>query len=194
MPIITTISHFVGDIMLPNTAITNPEGIVLDADITRYEPEMLKALLGYELYTLFEAGVINDTAKYLLIKNGSEFTDSNDRLQKWDGFVLNKNPIANYIFYWNRRNAATSTTGNGETATAVENGSRVSSNQKMVTAWNRMVDLNRKLHAFLVANEDDYTEYAGFSYPYWYSDCPLWESEEAKMFKNLFTKINTWSI
>jgi hypothetical protein len=180
---ITTYSQFKGSIYLPNTAPTYAEGTALALAITKYEHRYLKQFFGYEFYTLFQAGILATTQIYEDIRDGSTYVDTAGYTQEWEGFMTSeRNPIANYIYFYHRRDIITSTDGIGEQSSAVENGSRVSPNYKMTQAWNEMVDMNKKLHDFLVANEDIYPTYQYFT------------TGGDDEYNQLFTKINAFGI
>ena len=165
MPNIISASHFTGNIYLPNVQTSgNAERIRLDAAIAKYEPIYLKALLGYDLYTLFVAGLTDQTAIYETIRDGGTYTDTADITQEWLGFdTVGSSPLANFIYYKHRTDIATDTQGTGEYAGAAENGTRISPASKMCAAWNEMIEWNQKLHDFLVDNETDYPEYRYFT-------------------------------
>lgn len=181
---ITTVNQFTGSLYLPNVEVaTRAEAIRLTEAIAKYEPMYLKTLLGYELYTLFTQGLIDLTQIYEDIRDGGTYEDTSGNTQEWEGFTdEGKNPIANFIYFYHRRDIATDTQGTGEYEAATENGSRFSPMNKCVEAWNEMVDMNKKLHAFLIANEDTYPEYRYFT-----NDI-IWEYEA------LLTKINPYGI
>jgi hypothetical protein len=50
----------------------------------------------------------------------------------------NQSPIANYVYYWDRRNQFTKTTDFGEVINTADNTRNIDSNQKMARAWNEM--------------------------------------------------------
>lgn len=61
----------------------------LDAMIQQREPELLKKVLGYELYKNFMAGLLLDPVPvaWNALLLGGEYTDLNGRLQFWRGLV-----------------------------------------------------------------------------------------------------------
>jgi hypothetical protein len=86
MPL-TDYTFFVGELNIPN--IDKPEVLEeLNRFIVKYEDELLTALLGYEMYKLFKAGLTADPIEQLWVDllTGAEFTYSN-RLSKWKGFL-----------------------------------------------------------------------------------------------------------
>jgi len=162
MALITTYEHFSKiPVIIPNVSSTGPDQTALNDSIAKFEPEYLKAILGYELYKLFEDGRYNSIDKYLLILNGSEYTNVYGVVSKWEGFVSGMNPIANYVYYEHITSLQRSLTGVGVTTAKVENSILVDAAPLMIDAWNEMVDFNRNLHNFLWANESDYPEYIG---------------------------------
>lgn len=164
---LTALNHFDhAAIMLPNTDAGSAEGIALQADIDVYEPQFLELFLGYATKKQFLEGLNSDDAACIALRDGAEYTDTNGVLQYWAGFTTKGlNPIANYVYWFVRSDSASQTFSIGETTASVENGARTSPRQKMVHAWNTMVYLNLKLHAYLYANQADFPEYIGLTYP-----------------------------
>lgn len=67
--------------------------------------------------------------------------------------------IAYYVYYWFQRSQSTTTSGTGEGKTQTQNAIPVSVTDKMASAWNKMVSLNKDLYCFLNAKKDVYTEW-----------------------------------
>lgn len=141
--------------------------------INEREPELLLALMGYELYKNYQAGVAG-TQKYKDIRDGKEYTNRSGKLTKWRGLKETvvapvdgppavagqyRSLIANYVYYWHMRNNATASTGTGEKTSKAQNATDASPRQKMGSAWNQMVKWNRELVEFLLSNESDYPEF-----------------------------------
>jgi hypothetical protein len=61
--------------------------------------------------------------------------------------------IANYVYFHHNRDSATFTTMAGEKGITIRNTWRASPNEKLVAAWNEMVDLNTEIHRMLYAKE-----------------------------------------
>lgn len=80
-------SYFFGDLaigQLDSEAVQDK----LDGFIEQCEPEYLEALMGYETYQLFLAGIITPAPnKWLDILTGKEYTDLSGHLQKWKGLI-----------------------------------------------------------------------------------------------------------
>lgn len=74
-----------------------------------------------------------------------------------------QSPIADYIYYWFRRNSATQDTGIGETRTKAENADNQNPNQKMASAWNEMSAMVGEFLEFMDTN----TSLAPQVYPEW---------------------------
>lgn len=90
-----TPSFFFGEINIPNN---DSDDIYenIDVFINLYEPECLKLILGYKLYSLFLASPTDQRFQDLL--NGKEYTNSCGYLKKWIGLIytnsgLPANPI-----------------------------------------------------------------------------------------------------
>lgn len=135
--------------------------------INQYEPEILQALLGYDTYNAFTKGlaVTPIDPKWTNLKLGVEYVDIAGFTKKWRGLApavvgsFVESPIAYYVYYKIRKKDATNTGGVGENETQSQNSVPVSPAQKMVTAWNRMVTINRELFDFMYAKQSDYPDW-----------------------------------
>lgn len=147
--------------------------------IAIYEPKLLTSLMGYELYKAYKAGIAAEVpnAKWIAIRDGSEYTNRYGRLDKWEGLKRTvvapveateeplveavagqyQSLVANYVYYWYMRSNATTTAGSGEVNNNVS--APVSPGLKMLRAWNQMVKWNWELIEFLQSNADVYPEF-----------------------------------
>ncbi len=157
-------SYFIGERNIPNTLYPEVSSLI-DHLISEHQEEYLTSLMGYELFKLFEAGLLvtpTPDQKWLDIKNGVAFTGLDGRAKKWAGFVNATtllSPIADYVYYWYSRNNSTQTAAMGEVQSKNENSSNVSSAGKQVRAWNDMVAKNKLLNEFLQVNYSTYPEF-----------------------------------
>jgi len=168
MSLIST-SYFVKDISLPTGEFSN-----LTNDIVKYEPEILKEVLGYELGKLviaYDASASSQRIKDIV--EGKEYTVSyngRDQTIKWNGLKNTEliSLIAYYVYYWWQRNNITSTSTTGEIKPKNENSIIVGANAKACAAWYRMRELigfsgqnklEPSLYNFLTEYEDDYPEW-----------------------------------
>lgn len=81
-------SYFIGRRNVPN--INAPENLSLINHLIKvHEKEYLQKLLGYELFTLFTAGILQSTPdqRYLDILLGVEFTGVDGLKKRWPGLV-----------------------------------------------------------------------------------------------------------
>jgi hypothetical protein len=127
----------------------------LTNSITKYEDEVLKLLLGYKLWKLVRAAydasvlTLNPVALpqiYADLINGAEFSFEFRGVtieEKWIGLknTSKVSLIANYVYYWHRRNTDSQFTGIGQTKAKGENSTVISPRYAMKTAWNKFVDL-----------------------------------------------------
>lgn len=160
-------SYFTGEISLPSSQYDNK-----DALIARYEPEILKRVLGYELWKLVDAD--QTTPKKIKdIVDGKEYTvlyNGRDSLVKWNGLKNSdlKSFIAYYCYFMWQKNNSTFTSNNGEADPYSENSESTSPAQKMGRAWFLMRELigykgqhvlEPSLYNFLTENESTYPEW-----------------------------------
>lgn len=76
-----------------------------------------------------------------------------------NGSVLKVSPIANYVFYQYVDNKVTDFTLAGMVQSTTDNNRVVMSDDVLIDAWNRMVDMNKNLYRFLKANKTVYPEW-----------------------------------
>jgi hypothetical protein len=127
-----------------------------------YEDQFLHKALGYGLFKAFKAGLQETTVeqKWKDLNEGAEFT-YNSRLSKWNGFVTESklSPIANYIFCEFMEDKIAENTPAGIVVPKTENSYREDGRQKIVMAWNEMVEYLYDLRKFLYTNQSVYTEW-----------------------------------
>lgn len=73
--------------------------------------------------------------------------------------TLKLSPIANFVYYRYLENRSSDTTLTGEVVSITDNNRTVNGMIKMIDAWNRMADQNKKLYGFLQANATIYPEW-----------------------------------
>lgn len=142
-------TYFVGDISLPINTNSNLNSN-LTASISMYENEILKKLLGYDLWKELVADLDKDgqpqTQKFINLVNGAEFTFDyygHTISEKWSGFVNSDkiSLIAYYVYHKYKRNTEAHSTSVGEVKAKGENSYNVSSLSRLVWSFNSMVEL-----------------------------------------------------
>lgn len=176
----------------------------LNLFIAEYEPKFLGGLLGYDTYTQFKAGLlITPTIPQIWVdlRDGAEYTGTDGFLKRWPGLLqpattpmVPKSPIAYYVYYWYQRALQTNSSGTGESKPASENAMPAGPGQKMVTAWNKMVELNIQLYDFLYIKKDTYPAgWLNWSSQRWYGNWAYGGFQQNTPYQFL-TKINTFGI
>ena len=159
-------SYFVGEINIPGTDKPDVQER-LTWFIAKYEPVLLRALLGHTLYKAFlagkGAGEVPGEQRFLDLLNGVEFS-TGSRTEYWPGLIqpgegYGRSLIANYVYYWYMRDQASQTTAVGEAQAGTDGAARVSPALKMVRAWNEMSASIDELFVFLSANMATYPEW-----------------------------------
>lgn len=146
-----------------DTNVSNSLSMFID----EHEDQLLLDLFGYELYKAYKAGIAvlpTPDAKWTDIRDGKEYTNRAGLLTKWRGLKYTvgsskSSLIAAYVYWHWMQNEATTTTGTGEKKANAQNADNASPAQKMVWAWNWMVDQIEELCEFLLSNETDYPEF-----------------------------------
>lgn len=164
MPLIDS-SYFVGEVNIPNTGNANVSER-LTFFITKYEEELLRAVLGNALYAAFRAGIaVAEDAidqKWKDLRDGKDYNDAGQISRYWIGLrkaSTKQSLIANYTYYWWLRDKSSQTTEVGETDTNTDGAKKVSPGVKMARAWNEMVGWVGDLICFLDNNRDAYPEW-----------------------------------
>lgn len=129
--------------------------------INHYEPKIINQLFGYELGKDVLAYTASSDQRIKDIVEGKEYTNSSDKLTKWEGLVnANKESlISYYVYYWWMRKTATTTTNNGEVKVLNENSGNTTPALKVMNAWNNMMQQCETLYEFMTEFEDDYPEW-----------------------------------
>ena len=107
------------------------KSIAINFSISVYEPKYLKELMGSELY-----------AEYVDTKSDSKWTVLIDKLRNVE---TKRSPIANYVYFYHRRDNAIAKGDNGDFVPKTDNMQSVSINQRMRIAWDDMVSQNEDL-------------------------------------------------
>ena len=158
-------TYFIGERNIPGTGKLDVQER-LNYFIAKYEPKLLRALLGDSLYAAYKAGIAAGTpdAKWLALKNGKTYQEANGKTKIWTGFTvvdgINKfSLIADYVyFYWMRDNASQST-AIGEVRNLTKESKPVSPEDKMRNAWNSMAEWIWELAHFLNCHTEDYPQW-----------------------------------
>ena len=151
-------TFFFGDISLPVDKYSD-----INEYISRYEPEILRELLGYDLAILvaaYDPGT-SDNRIIDLVEGGITFVNEQGKTVLWGG-LNNKDSgslIAYYVYTRYRRDHTTTTTTTGEVMPIVENATVVSSSMKYWRAWENFLRLSKTMYEFIKANIDDYPEF-----------------------------------
>ncbi len=167
MPIINN-SYFNSERIVPN--LSYPEVSALLTDIIKVrETEYLTKALGYELFSLFVAGIAVPTpdTRYLNILNGVTFTNKFGQLQRFKGLkdeVNYNSPIADYVYYYWLKYKHTQVSESGVVQSDNQNSKIVSGKHKACDAWNKMVDNTSVLCDYLALNSTLYPEFKWFRY------------------------------
>lgn len=141
---IVTYSDFTGEI---NLSASNAEmQAPITAAITRYEREFLALLLGDKLADAMIADYTggSPSQEALDLFNGVTAFDitisSKAVTRKWAGLKTGK-AIAYYIYYKYRLENESRMSGVGQTVFKAENADRADFTEKLVTIWNKLVQL-----------------------------------------------------
>jgi len=151
-------TYFVGDIALPVDEVAAQ----LLLKINTYEPEILKDVLGYDLYKKFIDGLAGDPIDQIWIdlQNGKEY-QIDDIWYNWRGFLnTNKDSIiAYYIWLKFVQTDSSYISGAGIKQTLSENSTVDNSYRLLTINYNKMIDMINELDMFINANIEDYATY-----------------------------------
>lgn len=189
-------TYFINKLALPQ--VGNAEGLIaVNNFINQYEPEFLECALGFDLWQAFVNGALEQSSpedRWVWLLNGQNYT-LNGRNGTWRGFDNSdkRSPIANYVFYQFMDNKAVDFTLTGSVVSETENNRTVNGVDRMIDAWNRMVDMNADLLNYLRANKSLYPEWKerkhGWLTNYWwYNKCHVASCQYSKCANNVFQK------
>lgn len=154
-------TYFQGELALPNikrtgvpfsSPLQTMQEESIEWFIARYEPEMLRRMLGKTLARNFVDGMQGETieprwqALYDVI------------YQEVDGFKFS--PVANYVYYWIQRNAVSKSAMIGEVKPTADKAVNFTPKLKMLQAQNKMCEGVAEVWQFLDKNWETYKAYS----------------------------------
>ena len=173
---IISVTDFTGRLYLPNVQDAGQASFKTEfaTNAEMYEVRYLQTFLGYELAKLLLAAYAAFPgtplpSRYADIINGTEYTDFNGNLQKWEGLKWQGSPILPYVYYNWIRWHVTNTTLGGEVLNQIENSQQIGYTDKIVLNWNEGVKQNQILYEFLVKNSEVYPEFRAYVYNDWHN-------------------------
>ncbi|MEG1950484.1 MAG: hypothetical protein RR137_08990 [Odoribacter sp.] len=143
--------YFNGEILIPNlfslgsgasAFVSKANEDLLIWFIQKYEKMFLIKLLGVKMYNEFVIAPDLDLKSKLIDD------------------VSRQSPIAYYVYYWFVRNRITETVGIGEIQGQSDNSTVVSPSEKMIKAWNNMVDDVNNIVYWIKCNKCDYPSFS----------------------------------
>ncbi len=139
----------------------------LEYFVTKYETKALRDILGPTLAMNFIRG-INRTSNPI-------WKDLFNQIFQEDcdcGF----SPVANYVYYFVKRDMRSHSTTVAEVASSPDNAARASEAQKLIKAWNDMCPQIHDIRRFICENWDEYGKYTPYKCRHtWYSHCMEFE-------------------
>lgn len=144
------VDDFTGFRNIPNRDKDYVEEL-LQSSIDRLEPRFFIEVFGYEFQKLMLANPTNPI--YEPILEGVEFTNSDGKLQNWEG--INES-IANYIYYYHVKENWNTLSSTGVIAGSNENSDKISGYTKINTAYNFIYPALCILDEFLTVNIANY--------------------------------------
>ena len=148
MSLIDTTYFTQGELKLPI------DNIDIKFFIDEHEPKILKDILGYNLYKDFIAGLAvlpTPNQKWLELRDGKEYTDTSDELQKYEGVFW---IIADYVYFKIIADIQSYATDSGVTIGETDNARKTHSRYKQTFAYNDMVDRIKFMNDFIIATND----------------------------------------
>ena len=148
--------YFTGDLYIPNLTssgagvsefVSKSNELVLNKLIVKHEKSFLEKVLGKEMASLFLTEIKKTPVEEKWNTLKCHIVDQENLLS----------PLANYVYYWYLRNQITETAGVGEVITQTNNAVIVSPVEKMVRAWNEMIDNVHDIVMHVNANKRDFT-------------------------------------
>lgn len=125
-------NYFWGGLYIPDLSEAR-DAAELDRYIAKYQKEYIKRMFGVEYANLDE----------LPDELVAELMDE----------TMLVSPIANFVYFYYQRDKATVSTASGEKQVSIQSTASVSPNEKLVRAWNEMVEMSAEIHRKLYAGE-----------------------------------------
>lgn len=174
---LTDISYYINDINVP---AENMQGWDEDYGvISRYEPEAMECLLGYELNKIVQkawddsnlATPIALPTIYNNLINGAEFSfnyGGRTINTKWDGLRNDKKvSLLSYYIYYNERNQNEQfNSGAGQAQSLLESAEKVDIKSKLVNVWGKFIDIYGDVPNYVseYRNLGSFTDLSGYDY------------------------------
>lgn len=146
-------TYFVRELHIPNVNEAQSESFdVLESFVDEYARQLLRDALGIDIFNELDSyvidGVFDGTGapQYIIdLVDGKEYTKDNI-IYKWNGListqgVFKKSLLANFVYSKWFENSFTTTSGVGEVTLNAQNANLVNPTQRIVTYWNRFVDM-----------------------------------------------------
>ncbi len=149
-------TQFVNELKLPI------DNISTQRYIDEHEPIILRKILGYALYKEFKAALDGGSpaTKWTNLRDGVEYTDFSDNLQKYDGI---KTIITEYVFTAIVGDIQSQTTDSGVKTGSTDNAGNYNPRYKQRFAQNDMVHRIVVMDEFInVTNSDTADTYADY--------------------------------
>lgn len=182
-------TYFINDISVPATTFGSDS---FASVINRYEPEILKQLLGYDLYKALiddlDGNYVPQSARFLALVNGADFSFTYGAYTistRWNGF---KNAekislIAYYVYYSQKNQNENFNSGAGIANPKLENADKINPVPKLVDIYNKCDELYGDIPNSLLRGR-----YYNKDYPYFTTvNNPIWINP-----KEYFLDINNY--
>lgn len=172
MALITT-DYFVLDINVPNVSGTYAN---ISDYIDRYEPEILRRLLGETLYQDVAAYDAETSSQAIIdLVAGKDYTVG-DYTVSWKGLINTTDYIsliAYYVYYWYVRDQVSRLATTGFVSSKSENASNAAPNIKLAEVWHKMRELyGYPGQGYLLPSAYNFLSEHESDYPTWdYTDC-----------------------
>lgn len=132
-------TYFVRDRNLPEQLLAD-----IDDQIEKHQKDVLKMLVGYDEYKLLEA------TDELIV--GGEY-DFGGFTVEYEGV---KDMIAYYVYYQIIKESFQNVEGAGVAIAMLENATKVSPTEKLVSSWNKFVDYYIEAQRYLLQHTSDF--------------------------------------
>lgn len=143
--------------------------------INRFEPEILKKLLGLDLYRKVTdpENAAYATQEIIDLREGVDYS-VDGVLYRWNGLINEEkiSLISYYVFYWFIRLNLSETSSNGEVQISLENASIANVSLKLQDIWDRLENLYGS-----ICNPKNYQSAYKFLNEF-SDDYPTWEFQE----------------
>jgi hypothetical protein len=141
------------DFILNESLPIDKLGTALQTYITKYEPEILRRVLGYSLWKEFNTAITGGSPaqKWVDLRDGAEYTWNSET----EYFTGVKELAVDYVYFKFIKQNSEYASGVGIKKIQTENSENADPSYKQAIAYNDMVNINAELYQFITSKNSE---------------------------------------